>query len=140
MMSLSVLVVRYTEPTKREWKVPGNIPLSNGRELPLGVILIAIVLFMTALVNFFTKYQATRAGVLFSAVFFAIFTYTEKRVTKQRQGKPENVDQFRVYGNEQPATETLGVRPGNILVAIRDPKNLYYLREVFSRTDTARTE
>jgi hypothetical protein len=136
MMSLSVLVLRYTEPSRREWKVPGNIPLGNGRELPLGVIVIAIVLFLTALTNFFTKYEATRAGVLFSAVFFVLFTYSEKRVAKQRQGKPESLDQFRVYGNEQPATETLGVRPGNIIVAVRDPKNLYYLQDVLRRTDT----
>jgi amino acid transporter len=136
MMSLSVLVLRYTEPSRREWKVPGNIPLGNGRELPLGVILIAIVLFLTALTNFFTKYEATRAGVLFSAVFFVLFTYSEKRVAKQRQGKPESLDQFRVYGNEQPATETLGVRPGNVIVAVRDPKNLYYLQDVLRRTDT----
>src|SRR5579864_3743770 len=135
LKSLAVLVLRYTEPENREWKVPGNIPLGNGRELPLGVILIAIVLFLTALTNFFTKYEATRAGVLFSAVFFVLFTYSEKRVAKQRQGKPESLDQFRVYGNEQPATETLGVRPGNIIVAVRDPKNLYYLQDVLRRTD-----
>ncbi len=135
MMSLSVLVLRYTEPTRREWKVPLNLPLGKGRELPVGVILIAIVLFLTALVNFFTKYEATRAGVLFSAVFFVLFTYSEKRVTKQRQGRTANLDQFRVYGNEQPETETLGVRPGNVVVAVRDPKNLYYLQEVLRRTD-----
>src|SRR5882724_4465229 len=136
LMALAVLVLRYTEPAKREWKVPGNIPLGKGRELPLGVILIASVLFMTALVNFFTKYQATIGGVSFSLVFFALFTYSERRVAKRRAGRPEGLDQFRVYGNEEPASTTLGVRPGNILVAIRDPKNLYYLREVLRRTNT----
>src|SRR6266568_1631584 len=136
LMALAVLVLRYTEPSKREWKVPLNIPLGRGRELPLGVILIAIVLFITALVNFFTKYQATIGGVTFSLIFFALFTYSERRVTKERAGKTGSVDQFRVYGNEEPENETLGVRPGNILVAVRDPKNLYYLREVLRRTDT----
>ncbi len=136
MMALAVLVLRYTEPSRREWRVPGNIPLGKGRELPLGVILIATVLFITALVNFFTKYTATIGGVSFSLVFFAIFTYSERRVARQRAGKPESLDQFRVYGSEQPENETLGVRPGNILVAVRDPKNLYYLREVLRRTDT----
>jgi amino acid transporter len=136
MMALAVLVLRYTEPAKREWKVPGNIPLGKGRELPLGVILIASVLFMTALVNFFTKYQATIGGVSFSLVFFALFTYSERRAAKRRAGRPEGLDQFRVYGNEEPASTTLGVRPGNILVAIRDPKNLYYLREILRKTDT----
>jgi hypothetical protein len=50
------------------------------------------------------------------------------------------LDQFRVYGNEQPAAETLGVRPGNIVVAVRDPKNLYYLRDVLRRTDTTQQD
>jgi hypothetical protein len=136
LMALAVLVLRYTEPAKREWKVPGNIPLGKGRELPLGVILIAAVLFLTAIVNFFTKYEATIGGVTFSLIFFALFTYSERRVAKQRAGKPEGLDQFRVYGNEEPENETLGVRPGNIVVAVRDPKNLYYLREVLRRTDT----
>ena len=140
MMALAVLVLRYTEPSKRDWKVPLNIPLGGGRELPLGVILIATVLFLTALVNLFTKYQATVGGVTFSLIFFALFTYSERRVTRQRAGKPESLDQFRVYGNEQPATETLGVRPGNILVAIRDPKNLYYLREILRKTDTTKQD
>src|SRR5438876_7406363 len=30
----------------------------------------------------------------------------------------------------------LGVRPGNILAAIRDPRNLYYLRQMLAHTDT----
>ena len=140
LMALAVLVLRYTEPAKREWKVPGNIPLGNGREFPLGVVLIATVLFLTAVVNFFTKYQATVGGVTFSLVFFALFTYSERRVARERAGKPEGLDQFRVYGNEEPENETLGVRPGNIVVAVRDPKNLYYLRDVLRRTDTQKQD
>ncbi len=140
MMALAILVLRYTEPAKREWKVPGNIPLGNGRELPLGIILIATVLFLTAVVNFFTKYEATVGGISFSLVFFGIFTYSERRAARLRAGKPEGLDQFRVYGNEEPATETLGVRPGNILVAVRDPKNLYYLRDVLRRTETTKQD
>jgi amino acid transporter len=140
LMALAVLVLRYTEPAKREWKVPGNIPLGKGRELPLGVIAIATVLFITAVANFFTKSEATIGGVTFSVLFFALFTYSERQAARRRAGKPEGLDQFRVYGNEQPATETLGVRPGNILVAIRDPKNLYYLRDVLRRTDTGKQD
>ncbi len=136
LMALAVLVLRYTEPAKREWRVPLNIPFGKGRELPLGVILIATVLFLTAIVNLFTKYEATIGGITFSIVFFALFTYSERHVARQRAGKQEGLDQFRVYGNEEPGSDTLGVRPGNILVAIRDPKNLYYLREVLRRTDT----
>jgi hypothetical protein len=34
----------------------------------------------------------------------------------------------------------MGVRPGNILVAVRDPRNLYYLRQVLARTDTVKQD
>jgi amino acid transporter len=139
MKALAVLVLRYTEPENRQWKVPGNLHI-GGREIPLGLIAISAVLLMTALVNLFTKSQATIAGVAFSLVFFAVFTYSEHHATTQRQGKPENLDQFRVYGNQELGSGALGVRPGNILVAVRDPRNLYYLRDVLRTTDTNRQD
>src|SRR5579872_7485043 len=139
LKSLAVLVLRYTEPGNRQWKVPGNLHV-GGREVPVGLILISAVLLITALVNLFTKSEATIAGVTFSAVFFALFTYSEHRVTKERHGKPENLDQFRVYGNQELGSGALGVRPGNILVAVRDPRNLYYLRDVLRNTDTTRQD
>src|SRR3954466_10050052 len=135
LKSLAVLVLRYTEPTNRQWKVPGNFHIA-GQEIPIGLIVISAVLFMTALVNFFTKYQATIAGVTFSVIFFTLFTYSERRVIRERHGKPEMLDQFRVYGNQDLRSGVLGVRPGNILVAVRDPRNLYYLRDVLRRTNT----
>jgi len=139
LKSLAVLVLRYTEPENRQWKVPGNLHI-GGKEVPLGLIVISAVLLVTALVNLCTKSEATVAGVVFSAVFFAIFTYSEHRVTKKRHGKPENLDQFRVYGNQELGSGALGVRPGNILVAVRDPRNLYYLRDVLRTTDTTRQD
>jgi hypothetical protein len=139
LKSLAVLVLRYTEPENRQWKVPGNLHI-GGREVPVGLILISAVLLLTALVNLFTKSEATIAGIAFSAFFFAVFTYSEKRVARERHGKPENLDQFRVYGNQELGSGALGVRPGNILVAVRDPRNLYYLRDVLRTTDTARQD
>jgi amino acid transporter len=139
LKSLAVLVLRFTEPENRQWKVPGNLHI-GGTEVPLGLIAISAVLLITALVNLFTKSEATIAGVMFSAVFFALFTYSEYRVTRERHGKPENLDQFRVYGNQELGSGALGVRPGNILVAVRDPRNLYYLRDVLRTTDTNRQD
>jgi amino acid transporter len=135
MKSLAVLVLRFTEPENRQWKVPGNLHI-GGKEIPVGLIAISAVLLLTAVVNLFTKYQATIAGVAFSAVFFTIFTLSEKHVAKERHGKREQLDQFRVYGNQELGSGAMGVRPGNILVAVRDPRNLYYLRQVLARTDT----
>ena len=139
MKSLAVLVLRFTEPGNRQWKVPGNLHIGK-TEIPLGLIVISAVLFMTAIVNLFTKYQATIAGVVFSVVFFTIFTLSEHHVAKERHGKPEQLDQFRVYGNQELGSGAMGVRPGNILVAVRDPRNLYYLRHVLGHTHTGKQD
>jgi hypothetical protein len=139
MKSLAVLVLRFTEPGNRQWKVPGNLHIGK-TEIPLGLIVISAVLFMTAIVNLFTKYHATIAGVVFSVVFFTIFTLSERHVAKERHGKPEQLDQFRVYGNQELGSGAMGVRPGNILVAVRDPRNLYYLRHVLGHTNTMKQD
>jgi amino acid transporter len=139
MKSLAVLVLRFTEPENREWKVPGNLHFGK-TEIPVGLLLISAVLLVTAIVNLFTKYEATIAGVIFSAFFFTIFTISERHVAKERHGKPEQLDQFRVYGNQELGSGAMGVRPGNILVAVRDPRNLYYLRNVLSHTNTSKQD
>ena len=139
MKSLAVLVLRCTEPGNREWKVPGNLHFGK-TEIPVGLLLISAVLLVTAIVNLFTKYEATIAGVIFSAFFFTIFTISERHVAKERHGKPEQLDQFRVYGNQELGSGAMGVRPGNILVAVRDPRNLYYLRNVLSHTNTSKQD
>src|SRR5271163_1674102 len=139
MKSIAVLVLRFTEPGNRAWKVPGNLHIGK-TEIPVGLFLISGVLLITAIVNLFTKYQATIAGVIFSAVFFTIFTLSERHVTKERHGKPEQLDQFRVYGNQELGSGAMGVREGNILVAVRDPRNLYYLRQVLAHTDTVKQD
>jgi len=139
MKSLAVLVLRFTEPGNREWRVPGNFHIGK-IEIPFGLVAISAVLLTTAIVNLFTKYEATIAGLIFSAVFFAIFTLSERHVTRARHGKPEQLDQFRVYGNQELGSGAMGVRPGNILVAVRDPRNLHYLRSVLARTNTLKQD
>src|SRR6202789_2850865 len=139
MKSIAVLVLRYTEPGNRQWKVPGNLHIGK-TEIPVGLILISAVLLITAIVNLFTKYEATIAGLIFSAVFYTLFTISERHVAKERHGKPEQLDQFRVYGNQELGSGAMGVRPGNVLVAVRDPRNLYYLRHILGHTNTLKQD
>src|SRR3954470_6448427 len=75
--SLSMLVLRWKYKGERGWKVPPNITIA-GREIPLGLASVFLVLFSTAIVNLFTKSIATVAGVSFAAAFFLIFTVSEK--------------------------------------------------------------
>lgn len=134
-MSLAVLVLRYKMPEGREWKVPGNIRI-GGVEVPIGVACISLVLFATAFANLFTKQLATMAGVSFSIVFFFVLTVSERMNAEQHAKGESELEQFRVKAQEELTAETMDVRPGNILVAVRDPRNLRYLKEVLAETDT----
>src|SRR5690242_6581724 len=118
--SLAVLVLRYKAPEDREFKVPGNITVA-GREIPLGLTVIALVLFATAIANLLTKESATIAGIAFSGVFFAVLTVSERYTLRRQKGKHEALEQFRVFDNPELDTQHTGVRPGNVLVPIRDP-------------------
>ncbi len=75
--ALAVLVLRFTEPGEREFRVPGNIKIGS-LEIPVGLVLITLLLFATALVNLMTKPLATIAGVSFSVFLFGVFTVSEK--------------------------------------------------------------
>lgn len=138
-MSLAVVVLRYTSPENRQWKVPGNIHI-KGVEVPIGLGLISLVLFSTAIVNLFTKELATIAGVSFSLVFFLVLTISERTTAKEHAAGESGLEQFNIAAGNELSGETMEVRPGNILVAVRDPRNLYYLRQVLSKTDTTKTD
>ena len=138
-MSLAVIVLRYTSPEHREWKVPGNLRVA-GKEVPLGLGIISLILFSTAVVNLFTKELATIAGVSFSLVFFAILTISERKTAAEHASGASGLEQFNVAGDRELSAEAMEVRPGNILVAVRDPRNLYYLQKVLEKTDTGKTD
>src|SRR4029078_5097212 len=103
-------VLRYKEPDSpvREWKVPFN-PRIGGRELPVGLGLITLVLFAVAIVNLFTKETATLSGVIFTPLFYAAFVASERDMRKRRAHAaehPEHSDQFQLlresdFGLEQ---------------------------------------
>jgi amino acid transporter len=137
--SLAVLVLRFTEPENRQWKVPGNFHIGK-TEIPIGLALISLLLFATALVNLFTKQLATISGVAFSAVLFGVFTVSERLNKKTVSGQHHELEQFRVNASEELTAADMEVRPGNILVAVRDPKNLSYLRDILVKTDTVKQD
>ena len=134
MKGLAVLVLRYKAPGKREFRVPLNLQVGNV-EIPVGLGLITIILFALCLINLFTKQIATLSGVAFTIIFFAVFTISE-RVTKRRATSHAELDQFNLEPREDLAPESVGVRPGNILVMVRNYNTLHGLGEVLDRVDT----
>jgi hypothetical protein len=57
--------------------VPGNFKIA-GREIPIGLGLITMLLFLIAIANLLTKQDATIAGVSFSGIFYGILTVSER--------------------------------------------------------------
>lgn len=137
--SLAVLVLRYTEPQPREFKVPGNFRIA-GTEVPIGLGLITLVLFSVALVNLMTKTTATKAGLAFSLGFYILFVVSEKITARRAKAKKGHLDEFQVTGDFDLDPGELQLRPGSVLVAVRDYNHLAHLRRVLERTDTTRQD
>ena len=137
--SLAVLVLRFKEPENREWKVPGNFRIGRV-EVPVGLGLISLLLFAIAVTNLFTKQLATISGIAFSAALFCVFTVSEHINRKKHVGVLHELEQFRVNAREELTAADMEVRPGNVLVAVRDPKNLAYLRNVLAHADTTKQD
>ena len=138
MKGLAVLVLRFKEPGAREYRVPLNLHIA-GREIPIGLGLITLVLFGIAVVNLLTKQIATVSGAAFTLVLFAVFTISEK-ITHSRQGTHQELDQFHLVPGEELTPKAVGVRPNNILVLVRDYHTLYHLAAVLRRVNIARQD
>jgi Amino acid permease len=92
MNGLAVLVLRYTRPGVREFQVPFNFYI-RGVQIPVGLSLITLTLFIIAVVNLFTKPVATMAGGTFSVLLFIVFSISERRAHKGGAAHME-MDQF----------------------------------------------
>ena len=131
MKALAVFVLRYKQPGQREFRVPLNLKIA-GMEIPLGLGFITVTLFALCLINLFTKEVATTAGVAFTIGFFAVFTISE-HVTKKHGKAHTDLDQFNIEPGDELTPKGLGVRPGNVLVMVRNYNTLDNLAAVLRR-------
>jgi amino acid transporter len=136
--SLSMLVLRFKEKMPREWKVPLNLTIGK-TEIPIGLGVITVILFTVAGINLVTKQVATISGLLITAVFSTVFFVSERINEKKHREKEQlAMDQFRLQPQETLSTETVEVRPGNVLCLVRDYSNLEHLRKALELTHTGR--
>jgi amino acid transporter len=134
---LAMLVLRYTDKSTREWKVPGNFYLGR-TEIPIGLGIIAAILFLVAGLNLFTKEVATISGVAFTIIFYTIFSISERinQRKKAHHRAADSLDQFRLAYEQDVTRESVHARPGNVLVAVRDYNTLSHFEWVLDHTDT----
>ena len=134
MKGLAVLVLRYTEPGKREYRVPLNFHIGKV-EIPLGLALITLTLIALCVINLFTKEVATISGVAFTIIFFTVFEISEA-ITRKHSTEHAELDQFNVEPGDDLTPKSLGVRPGNVLVMVRNYNTLYNLGATLDQVDT----
>jgi len=133
--SLAMLVLRYKYHGERGWKVPPNLTIA-GREIPIGLASVFLVLLCTAVVNLFTKSVATVAGVAFTGVFFLIFAISERANQRKHALVQQQMrEHFQLQHTDTVERSGLGIRPGNVLVTVRDYNTLNHLKWVLERTD-----
>jgi amino acid transporter len=134
--ALSMLVLRWKYKGERGWKVRPNIRIGK-TEIPIGLICVFAVLLSTALVNLFTKSVATISGVAFTAVFFVIFSISERQ-NKHRHALTDRQmrEHFQLEHEDTVGREQLQIRPGCLMVTMRDAANPLALKWALARTDT----
>src|SRR2546426_8192318 len=134
--SLAMLVLRHKYKGERGWKVPPNFTIA-GHEIPFGLASVFLVLLATAIVKLFTKSLATEAGVGFAAAFFLIFTISE-RANRHKHALAEQhlQEHFQLLQRDTVDRSGLGIRPGNVLVTVRDYNTLNHLKWALERIDT----
>jgi amino acid transporter/nucleotide-binding universal stress UspA family protein len=135
----AVFVLRYTQPEGREYKVPLNFHIA-GKEVPLGVGLITLILLSIAVINLFTKPAATIAGVIFSGLLYAIFEISEKRIQRKRGEVHVELDQFNLAQESDLTPVSVDVKPGNILVPVSTYYALYPLEAALRRAKRREAE
>ncbi|HLH35324.1 MAG TPA: APC family permease [Alloacidobacterium sp.] len=133
--SLAMLVLRWKYKGERGWKVPINIRIGK-TELPVGLFSVFLVLLTTAIVNLFTKSVATESGIAFAAAFYTIFTVSEERNRRKHAAAAKQMkEHFQLEHPDTIGREALEIRPGGILVTMRDAANPFALKWALSRTN-----
>ena len=139
MKSLSVLMLRYKMRQEREYKVPLNFHI-RGVEIPVGLGLITLFLFTLAVANLLTKKVATISGIAFTLAFFTVFILTERYHARRQRGREQEHEKFLLEATSEFSSETVAVRPGNMLVAVRNPHLLDHVVKTLEKTDTRRID
>ncbi len=134
--SLAMLVLRYKYHGERGWKVPLNFRIGK-TEIPLGLLSVFLVLLTTAVVNLFTKSVATVSGVLFAAAFFVIFTLSERDNKRRHDITSRQMrEHFQLEHQDNVGREALDIRPGAVIVTMRDAVAPFALKWALTNIDT----
>lgn len=138
--SLAMLVLRWKYKGERGWKVPPNIRIGK-TEVPIGLMCVFLVLLSTAITNLFTKSVATVSGVAFAGAFFIIFTVSERQNRRKHALTARQMkDHFQLEHQDTISRESVAIRPGAVMVTMRDPANPFALKWSLARHASDETD
>ena len=134
--ALAMLLLRWKFHGERASKVPLNLKIAR-TEIPLGLLSVFLVLLTTAVVNLLTKSVATVSGVIFAAVFFVIFTLSERDNKRRHDLTARQMkEHFQLEHQDSVGREALAIRPGSVVVTMRDSATPFALKWALTHTDT----
>jgi len=138
LKGLAVLVLRFTEPGQREWRVPVNVRVGSV-ELPIGLAAITLGLLSVAVINLATKQVATVSGLTFTLVLYVGFVLSERATARRRAAAhADSLDQFQLLTAPDVGLAEVAARPGGVLVPVRDYNTLAHLRWALNHVDTSK--
>lgn len=134
--ALAMLILRWKYHGERGWKVPLNLKIGK-TEIPIGLISVFLVLSTTAVVNLFTKSVATVSGVIFAAAFFVIFSLSERNNKRRHDLTSRQMrEHFQLEHQDTVGSSSLDIRPGSVIVTMRDSAAPFALKWALTHTNT----
>jgi len=138
LKGLGVLVLRY-QRHDQEYKTPFNIKLGR-TEIPIGLGLTTLSLFLVALANLFSKKIATIYGVSFTILLYTLFAISERVNASKKREQRSDLEKFNLIHQPEVSQETIHARPGCVLVAVRDYNRMLHLQRVLEKTNMRRQD
>jgi len=136
MKGLGVTALRF-QRHDQEYKTPLNFRVGQ-IELPIGLILTTLTLFVVALANLFSKQIATIYGIGFTVALFLVFTISERVNARKQKEEKKGLEQFNLELQPQVSAESIHARPGCVLVSVRDYTRMTHFQKVLEKTNLRR--
>ncbi len=139
----SIVILRFkNREHKREFMMPLNIKFDH-YYIPVGGIFVVLVVIALAVVNVITKKTATIAGLSFGILLFIVFHISAKLNAKKandifEEGHREKINKT-LTENIDDALKQLEYQK-RILIPVKNPDNLYHLRETLKNLDNDETD
>jgi amino acid transporter/nucleotide-binding universal stress UspA family protein len=141
---MSVVILRFKRmEEEREWMFPFNLRFGN-IYFPVGLLAILGVLLSVTFMNLLTKKVATVGGLIFTAVFYAIFHVSERmNEQKARLYAPDEDNEEKMNLRREADINTVVpelTKARRVLVPVRNPNNLVHLAAVLETADDDTTD